>query len=213
MGGSRGARHPRRGGAGCHGARLLPDGHEVYPADMDSILTDPLSVDDFLAWEDRQEGRHEFDGRRISPLAGSRGHQRLQLNLARSLNIRLRPEFEVLHGMRLRVGHAVRYPDVTVCRGPIDDRTKTLSDAVAVFEVLSEDTAAIDRDDKPAEYARLPGIRHYVLLAQDRAAAEVFRLRAGAWQRQPEAADVLALPELDMRIPLTELYAGLNRAP
>ncbi len=34
---------------------------------MNAVLRRPMSVEEFLAWEERQELRHEFDG--IQPVA------------------------------------------------------------------------------------------------------------------------------------------------
>lgn len=37
---------------------------------MNLVLRQPWSVDRFLAWEDRQEGRYEFDGTQIIEMTG-----------------------------------------------------------------------------------------------------------------------------------------------
>ena len=66
--------------------------------------------------------------------------------------------------MRLEVEGKIRYPNVAVVAGRIPDDVRALRDAVVLFEVLSDDTAATDRLEKRAEYARVPGIRRYVLL-------------------------------------------------
>ena len=45
-----------------------------------------MSVDEFLAWEARQELKHEFDG--VGPVAmagGTRNHARLQVNITTSM--------------------------------------------------------------------------------------------------------------------------------
>jgi hypothetical protein len=34
------------------------------------VLNKPWTLDSFLAWEDRQEGKHEFDGQAIIPMTG-----------------------------------------------------------------------------------------------------------------------------------------------
>jgi hypothetical protein len=53
---------------------------------MNIVLREPWSVERFLAWEDMQEGKHEFDGSRIIEMTGgSRTHQRIILNLTRML--------------------------------------------------------------------------------------------------------------------------------
>jgi len=50
--------------------------------DMDTVLDRPWTTETFLAWEDRQEGKHEFDGRDLIPMTGgSIAHQRIVGNL------------------------------------------------------------------------------------------------------------------------------------
>lgn len=53
---------------------------------MNVALRDPWTVERFLAWEDKQEGRHEFDGVRVITMTGGcRAHQRIVFNLLRLL--------------------------------------------------------------------------------------------------------------------------------
>jgi len=44
---------------------------------MSTPLRESWTVERFLAWEDKQEGRHEFDGATMIPMTGgSRNHQK-----------------------------------------------------------------------------------------------------------------------------------------
>jgi hypothetical protein len=72
-------------------------------AAMSTQLSEPWTVERFLAWEDEQEGRHEFDGTRVIPMTGgSRRHQRLVSRLLRLLEDSLDLErFDVVQEMRL----------------------------------------------------------------------------------------------------------------
>ena len=183
---------------------------------MNIALREPWTVDRFLAWEDKQEGRHEFDGSWIvEMIGGSRAHQRIVFNLIRLLEDALDSDrFDAIPQMRLEVAGKVRYPDVAVVAGRIPDDVRTLRDAVVLFEVLSDDTAATDRLEKRAEYARLPGIRRYVLLEQDRMAATMLRLGEQGWvetevtQGDAGAGGTLELPEIGVALPLDAIYRG-----
>ena len=180
---------------------------------MDTIVEHVWTTESFLAWEDRQEFRHEFNGRRVIPMTGgSVAHQYIVGNLWVSL-IRLlggKP-FTAILEMRLRIGARVRYPDVVVCTGPVDQTTRTLTDAVAAFEVLSDDTATTDRVDKLIEYAEVPSLRVYVLLEQTAMAATLFQRRsAGEWIATAHTSGNLALPGLEIELPLDEIYRGLT---
>jgi hypothetical protein len=114
-------------------------------ATMDTMLDRPWTAGTFLAWEDQQEGKHEFDGRKIIPMTGGTiAHQRIAGNLWVALMGLLGDGgLMAMQKMWLRIGARVRYPDVVVCAGPLDQTTRTLTDAVAIFEVISDDTATI----------------------------------------------------------------------
>jgi Uma2 family endonuclease len=75
--------------------------------------------------------------------------------------------YEAAHEMRVRIGAKIRYPDVCVVRGPIAPTIRTLTDAVAVFDVLSDDTAAIDAQIKTDDYAAIPSVQYYILRPED----------------------------------------------
>jgi Uma2 family endonuclease len=178
---------------------------------MSTAMTEAWTVERFLAWEDKQEGRHEFDGTCIVPMTGgSRAHQRIVYNLLRLLDDRLDPDrFDAVAEMRLDVGGRIRYPDVLVCAGRIPDQVRTLRDAVVIIDVLSEDTAATDRETKRAEYARVPGMRRYLLLEQSRMAAVVLERASGQWVETHVTSGRIALPELGIELPLQEAYSGV----
>jgi Uma2 family endonuclease len=138
---------------------------------MDTVLDRTWTTETFLAWEDRQEGKYEFDGRNIIPMTGgSIAHQRIVFNLCLVLMGLLGDRaLMVVQEMRLRTGTRIRYSDVLVCPGPLDQTMRTLTDAIAIFEVLSDDTATTDRVEKLIDYATSPSLRCYVLLRAARA--------------------------------------------
>ncbi|MBV9251434.1 MAG: Uma2 family endonuclease [Acetobacteraceae bacterium] len=180
---------------------------------MDTVLDRPWTAEAFLAWEDRQEGKHEFDGQHVIEMTGgSIAHQRIVFNLCLALMglIGDRPLL-VVQEMRVRAGASVRYPDVVICAGPLDQTIRTLTDALAAFEVLSDDTATTDRVKKLLDYAALPSLRSYVLLEQTAVAATLFRREPGGpWIATAHTEGTLDLPGLGITLPLTDLYSGLS---
>jgi hypothetical protein len=58
---------------------------------MNIALSRPMSLVEFLGWEDRQPLRYEFDGfQPIAMTGGTRAHAGIQRNLAISIDGRLR---------------------------------------------------------------------------------------------------------------------------
>ena len=179
---------------------------------MDTVLDRGWTVESFLAWEDRQEGRHEFDGSQILEMTGgSRAHQRIVANLIRALEDALDLDrWDAVQEMRLEVAGKVRYPDVSVVAGRVPDAVKTLRDATVLFEVLSDETAGTDTGAKLAEYAKLPSIRRYVILPQDRKSATMFEMTDAGWQASDVTDGTLDLPDLGIALPLDAIYRGVR---
>ncbi len=181
---------------------------------MTTALRKPMSQAEFLDWEARQEFRYEFDG--FDPLAmtgGTFSHARIQHNLHLALGNRLRgtPCQYVGNDLKIEVAGSIRYPDGFVTCTPIERGTVLVRNPVIVFEVLSPSTARTDRIIKAREYQATPSIQRYVMLEQDFVGATAFARHADAWTVQTLAEeDTLALPEIEIALPLAELYEGLS---
>lgn len=181
---------------------------------MSIALSNPMSVQAFLAWEERQDLRWEFDG--FAPVAmtgGSFAHAAIQRNLITALTNRLRgnPCQALGSDFKVMVAGSVRYPDAMVFCRPVDARARFIEDPIVVFEVLSPSTALNDRIIKNREYRDTPSIRRYVILEQDQPAATVFERRDNDWIGHLLVDDaVLDMPEIGIKIPLADLYEGLT---
>jgi Uma2 family endonuclease len=181
---------------------------------MNVALRKPMSLEAFLAWEERQELRHEFDG--VQPVAmtgGTLAHATIQSNLAISVGGRLRgtPCRFLGNDIKVLTATTSRYPDglVTCTRGAND--STVAPDPVVIFEVLSRTTSSVDHITKNREYAALPSVRRYVMLEQERIGATVFARSGDDWVGHILAdGGVLAMPEIGIEISLAELYDGLD---
>ncbi len=181
---------------------------------MNLALRRPMALAEFLEWVERQPLRYEFDG--VGPVAmtgGTAGHADIQANLAAALRTRLRGNPCRFYGSDLKFqvaeGH-VRYPDGMVVCSPVDRTATVIYDPVIVFEVLSPSTAGNDRIVKAREYQATPSVQRYVMLEQDAVGATVYARCGEAWTHEILVADsILALPEIGVSLPLTELYEGL----
>ena len=181
---------------------------------MNLALRKPMTLAEFLQWEEGQPLRYEFDG--VGPVAmtgGTYGHSTIQRNLAFALTGRLRGKPCQFQGSDLKIqvgdGH-IRYPDGMVVCSPIDRTATVVHEPVVVFEVLSPSTAAKDRIVKAREYQATPSIRRYVMLEQDSVGATVYARSGETWTHEILVADsILALPEIGVSLPLAEFYEGI----
>jgi Uma2 family endonuclease len=181
---------------------------------MQLALTKPMTREQFLAWEERQEPRYEFDG--FQPLAmtgGTATHSRLQRNIAIAVGGRLRGMPCEFHGSDLKIETArgFRYSDGFVVCSPVARDATVVHDPVVIFEVLSDSTARTDLVTKNQEYAAIETMRRYIVLAQDEIAGTVFERIGDDWVGHLLPADsVLRMPEIGIEVPLTELYDGVG---
>jgi Uma2 family endonuclease len=181
---------------------------------MNLALRKPMTLAEFLEWEERQPLRYEFDG--TGPVAmtgGTYGHSTIQGNLATAVGGRLRGKPCRFHGSDLKFqvaeGH-IRYPDGMVVCSPVSRTATVVYDPVVVFEVLSPSTTRNDRIVKAREYQATPSVKRYVMLEQDGVGATVYARSADAWTHEILIADsILHLPEIGVEFPLAELYDGL----
>jgi Uma2 family endonuclease len=182
---------------------------------MNVALRRTMSLQQFLAWEERQELRYEFDG--FQPLAmtgGTAAHAAIQRNIIHALTGRLRGKPCQPFGseLKIEVDGRIRYPEAFVVCTPLTPTQTVVTDPVVVFEVLSDSTANTDLVEKNAEYRATPSIQRYVILEQTHAAGIVFVRKGEDWVSEIVAGDdaVLRLPEIGIEIPLTEIYADVE---
>lgn len=187
------------------------------PGSAASAHPNLTTVDDFLAWVERQDERYEFVRGRLVPKAGaSTAHNDIQVNLLVALKARLRGGPCQPNGSDLLVridDRTGRFPDASITcgeRGP-----NFLTDPVVLFEILSESSEAVDRGEKRRDYQRLPSLAHYVLIDQTEARVEIFSRAEGRWLFQElEGVDAsLRLEAVDIALPLAELYDGVELGP
>ncbi len=173
----------------------------------------PMTADEFLAWEAKQELKWEFDGfQPVAMTGGTRAHSVVQRNLLSTLDARLdgRPGQAYGSDLKVQTGPSYRYPDVSVSCTPFPDDATIVAEPVVVFEVLSASTAGDDRTIKAAEYKSLPSVQRYVMLEQDRVFATVITRTEGGWDHALVGPDgMLAMPEIGVEVPLAALYRGL----
>ena len=183
---------------------------------MNAPLRRSMTLDEFLAWEERQGPRYEFDGfQPVAMVGGTAAHSAIQRNLAISVGGRLRGRPCRFYGSDLKVeaGGSMRYPDGMVVCTPLPPRATVVHDPVVLFEVLSDSTQAKDRSEKNREYRATPSVRRYVMLEQDRVMATVFHREGDDWVGHVHyEGAVLALPEIGVEVPLDELYADVDLA-
>jgi Uma2 family endonuclease len=181
---------------------------------MSVALRQPMTLAEFLAWEEAQELRWEFDGfQPVGMTGGTLAHEIIGGNVRTSLQNRLAGSRCRVLGptLKIEVVGRIRYPDAFVMCTPGTPQSTVVRDPVVVFEVLSESTARTDRFEKLREYGATPSIQRYVLLEQDAIAAVVYVRKGTDLVVETLAADdTLRMPEIGIEVPMAEFYVGID---
>jgi Uma2 family endonuclease len=177
-----------------------------------------MSLKQFLAWEERQELRYEFDG--IKPIAmngGTIAHAAIQANLVTKLKIRLKgkPCRPYGSGLKIEVAGRIRYPDAFVMCTPASPSATVVSEPVVIFEILSPSTAKDDLIVKNLEYRVPTSVKRYIILQQSIAAAQIFIRKGNDWMSELRVGteETLRLPKIGIEIPMAEIYTDVDLEP
>ena len=183
---------------------------------MTEVRKEDLSLEGFLDWENRQPERFERVGGVVRMMAGGTlGHDGIGAKMIVELGSRLRGGRCRVHGSNLKVVSPrgdVMYPDAFVRCGPGDPRATHVGDPVVVVEVLSPSTAVHDLTRKRLAYQSIPSLKVVLWVHPDRMRVDLMRRRETGWVDEDPAEGlqaVVALPELGIELPLSEIYEGV----
>lgn len=176
-----------------------------------------ITEEEYLAREERTEEAHEYiDGRVHAMSVPTDTHGEISGALFNALfdHLRGKPCRPWMGNMRVRLAvlnRTIHYiPDVLVaCDNPPRDR-RFREESLAIFEVISKSTEAIDQREKRLAYKTLPTLRHYFIVRQDRMEITHVRRTDTGWEEfiYSEPAQEVEIPEIEFRIALAEVYAA-----
>ena len=179
------------------------------------------SPEEYLELEANSQERHEYiNGEMILMTGGLPNHNRIILNFAAALNFALkRQPYDVfVTDQRLWIPQKriYTYPDVMVIQGDLqlqEGRRDTVTNPIAIAEVLSNSTEAYDRSSKFAAYRAIPTFQEYLLIDQYSLHVEqYYRTEPHKWifsEYDGEEA-VLNLSSVPFEISFADLYDRVN---
>src|SRR5262245_30317297 len=181
-----------------------------------------ISVDDYLAGELVSPIKHEYLGGFVYAMAGARNvHNQIATNALVAVGSRLRGKrcraFNSDTKIRVRLPNQVRfyYPELSIVCRPNAPSDSFQDEPAVLFEVLSRKTRRIDEGEKKDAYLTIPSLCVYALVEQEMAAVVAHRRSDHGFVREVyEGLDaVLPLREVDIDLPLSEIYEGVQFAP
>ncbi|MDE2852824.1 MAG: Uma2 family endonuclease [Chloroflexota bacterium] len=180
-----------------------------------------MTVAEYLAWEARQEVKHDYiDGEIIEMTGGTGKHSKIMVNISAGLYNQIDYSNCVVHSseMRVRIRNTrYVYPDLSALCGEEvyeDESELTLLNPMFVVEVTSPTSLMRDRVDKLDLYFAVPSIEAYLIVEQDRPRADLYTRSEDGWRLRVfnRKDDVIPLPMLECELPLAQVYRGIEFA-
>ena len=171
--------------------------------------------EEYLVREDAAEERSEYINGEIRLMSGGTDdHNLISGNVSAELRAILRRRDCRVYGSDMKVygGGAMRYPDVSVVRGPRiyhgANRT-VVCNPLLIAEVLSPSTEKTDREAKFRNYSAISTLQVYLLISQNTPRVEMYlRGENENWDYSEVLGldAVLNIPTLSISLPLSEIY-------
>lgn len=181
-----------------------------------------ITLAEYLALEEKSPSRHEYHAGAIYDMAGgSPAHAQISFNVAVGIGKRLQGKrcrgASGDQRIRIEAADTEVYPDAVVVCPPAryaETDPHALTNPALIVEVLSPSTESYDRNGKFELYARIPELRDYLLISQERVLVEHFqRTEDGdGWllRRFNQCEGVVRLENLEIEVPVAEIYDGLD---
>ena len=176
-----------------------------------------MTVEEYIAFEERAELRHEFDNGKLTEMAGTSSiHNQICLRIALFLMQNLsKNQFKIfMENLKVEIPNADRYyyPDIMVTNHADDLKSKyIMRHPLLIAEVLSDTTRYDDRNRKWLDYQKLPSLQYYLMVDSEKMFAELIaRVGKKDWTSTvfTLSEELVALPELGLSLPLSEIYDG-----
>jgi Uma2 family endonuclease len=170
-----------------------------------------LSSDEFMAWEEQQDERHEFIAGEIHAMTGaSVPHAKIVFNMAKLFDAAIDADNCAVfnESVKLRFDGELFYPDIMVTCEEYQPGREWFEAPVLLAEVLSPSTQVRDRDLKWARYQRIPSLQTFLLVAQHRPWVQVFRRGVDGWTSSTHTslADGFVVTHPDCHVSLQDIY-------
>jgi len=173
----------------------------------------PRTVEEFEAWHARQPGRWEFIGGRPCLMApGSKPHTIIKGNVFAAL----RAAFEgtschvFTDGVQILNDEISAIPDAVVSCGPLDLSTPVVAEPTIIVEVMSPWSESDDTQRKWFSYRKIPSLRHYLVVAQDRREVLIHSRAGELWRERFVSEGAIELDDPPLSIELAALYLATD---
>src|SRR5438477_5791413 len=185
---------------------------------MSEAAVKPMTLAEFLRWEDGTDTRYELlGGCPVAMAPPVIAHGILALRLGARIDAALRSRSPCFGQSEAGIARPDRndtcyIADLAVTCTPPERGQQLLQDPLLIIEILSPGTALYDRQTKVSDYRRIPSVQEILLIDSASIFAEVLRREGDRWiteiVRSPQAT--LSLASIELTAALSDLYEGID---
>ena len=187
---------------------------------MAELAIKPMTLDEFLRWDDGTETHYELiQGFPVAIAPPAEAHRVLAIRLGSRIDAALsrrRPCNAQLEPGVIRPDWADTYfeADIAATCAAIEPGRQAIKDPFLIIEILSPSTERHDRRVKLPVYRQIETVQEIVLIASDGLYAELHRRAGGQWITEilRGGEGVHALTSAGIEIPMSDLYEGIALA-
>lgn len=175
----------------------------------------PRTVAEFEGWHARQPERWEFvEGRPRLMAPASMKHTIIKANVFRALDRALaeRGCTVLIDGAQILTDEISAIPDVVVTCAPLDLSTPVVAEPTIIVEVMSPSSEADDTLRKWFSYRKIPGLKHYLVLSQDRRLVQIHSRAGDLWRERFVSEGAIELDDPPLGVEVAALYAATEVA-
>jgi Uma2 family endonuclease len=179
------------------------------------------SIEEYLQIENAAVEKNEYYRGEIFAMSGAKvNHNTISSNLMIALGRKLSGNNCKPYGSDQRIhiekNTLFTYPDISVVCGKIETLNNddyNVLNPTLIVEILSPSTRVYDRGEKFKLYRDIPSLKEYILVDSESIDVECWHLNANDhWELSEYKAvdDVIQFESLQIQIPMSEIYAGIN---
>lgn len=190
----------------------------------DEVLTAsrPMTVEEYIAFEESAEVRHEFINGNLIPMPGTTDdHNTVCMNIVQALRALLKQQtlagyrvYQESVKVQITSERDYTYPDVMLTGDSRDLENRYIKKYPAViFEVLSKSSRIEDSTDKFIRYKQIESLRNYILVDSEKMIVEVrAKTESGVWEASSyvQSDGRFPVPALGIDLVFDEVYDGVR---
>jgi Uma2 family endonuclease len=184
---------------------------------MAELAIKPMTLDEFLRWDDGTETHYELiGGFPVAMAPPAEVHRVLAMRLGSRIDAALssrRPCNAQIEAGIIRPDRADAYfeADIAASCAAIEIGRRAMRDPFLIIEILSPGTECHDRRVKLPVYRQIESVQEIVLIASDGIYAELHHRSRAQWITEILRGDesTLALASVGIEIAMSDLYEGI----